>query len=61
MADLDIIEVYDATMTGAYLFEMKKVTNLRGAVIFARQRLLQDAGAKGYNVFLTEGYVNIRA
>ena len=45
-------------MCGVYLFEMKKLSNLRDAVIFARQRLLQDASAKGYNIFLTEGYVS---
>ena len=54
---MDISQVYDATMCGSYLFELKKVTNLRSAVIFARQRLLQDAVSKGYNIFLTEGYV----
>ncbi|KAI0735398.1 hypothetical protein C8Q76DRAFT_712119 [Earliella scabrosa] len=54
--NLDITDVYDATMCGVYLFEMKKLSNLRDAVIFARQRLLQDASAKGYNIFLTEGW-----
>lgn len=54
---LDIVDVYDATMSGVYVFEMKKVTNLRGAVAFARKTLLQDAAVKGYNVFLSEGYV----
>ena len=54
---MDIERVYDATMCGAYLFELKKATNLRSAVIFARQRLIQDAAAKGYNIFLTEGCV----
>ena len=53
--EMDIVRVYDATMSGAYLFELKKATSLRSAVIFARQRLLRDAAAKGYNVFLTEG------
>ena len=56
---MDVEEVYDATMSGVYTFEMKQVTHLRGAVIFARQLLLQEAEAKGYNVFLTEGYVLI--
>ncbi|KAI0724340.1 hypothetical protein C8T65DRAFT_2563 [Cerioporus squamosus] len=54
--DMDVEEVYDATMSGVYTFEMKKVTNLRGAVGFARQLLLREAEAKGYNVFLTEGW-----
>ncbi|RPD63159.1 hypothetical protein L226DRAFT_564446 [Lentinus tigrinus ALCF2SS1-7] len=54
--EMDIEEVYDATMSGLYVFEMKKVTNLRGAVVFAQQLLLQEAEAKGYNVFLTQGW-----
>ncbi|KAI1797678.1 hypothetical protein LXA43DRAFT_260417 [Ganoderma leucocontextum] len=54
--DLDIVEVYDVTMSGLYVFELTKVTNLPGAVAFARKTLLQDAVAKGYNVFLTEGW-----
>ncbi len=55
---MDVEEVYDATMSGVYMFEMKQVTNLRGAVVFARELLLREAEAKGYNVFLTEGYVD---
>ncbi len=54
---LDIVEVYDATMSGVYVFELKKAPNLRGAVAFARKTLLQEAAVKGYNVFLSEGYV----
>ncbi|PIL29582.1 hypothetical protein GSI_08218 [Ganoderma sinense ZZ0214-1] len=55
-AALDIVNVYDATMSGVYVFELKKVTNLRGAVAFARKTLLQDAATKGYNIFLFEGW-----
>ncbi|KAH9921951.1 uncharacterized protein BXZ73DRAFT_51520 [Epithele typhae] len=54
--EMEIANVYDATMCGTYLFELKKVANLRGAVVFARERLLRDAAAKGYNVFLIEGW-----
>ena len=54
---LNVIEIYDATMSGVYVFELKKVANLKGAVVFARQALVTDAAAKGYNVLLTEGYV----
>ena len=49
--------MYDATMSGVYVFELKRIPNLRGAVAFARQTLLQDAAEKGFNVFLSEGYV----
>ena len=52
---MDIVNMYDATMSGSYVFELKKTTSLRSAVIFARQRLLQAAAAMGYNVFVTEG------
>ncbi|RDX56088.1 hypothetical protein OH76DRAFT_1370832 [Lentinus brumalis] len=54
--EIDVEEVYDATMSGVYMFEMKQVTNLQGAVVFARELLLREAEAKGYNVFLTEGW-----
>ncbi|KAI0757221.1 hypothetical protein C8Q80DRAFT_84891 [Daedaleopsis nitida] len=53
---MDIVETCDETMCGVYRFELKGATNLARAVIFAQQRLLQEAGTKGYNVFLTEGW-----
>ncbi|TBU49733.1 hypothetical protein BD309DRAFT_758074 [Dichomitus squalens] len=54
--DLNVVKVYDATMSGVYDFELKKASNLKDAVVFARQTLMEDAAEKGYNVFLTEGW-----
>jgi hypothetical protein len=45
---------------GTYVFhvdQLKNVADLRNAVVFARQQLLQEVGKKGFNVLLSEGSV----
>ncbi|KAI0824130.1 hypothetical protein BC628DRAFT_1420233 [Trametes gibbosa] len=54
--DMQIIRVHSATVQATYTFDLKNDTDLRRAVVFARQKLLQEAARKEYNVFLKEGW-----
>jgi hypothetical protein len=57
--DLDIVRVGDADTCGTYVFEVKhlpKDTQLRSAVFFAREQLLQEAAKKNFNVLLLESW-----
>lgn len=54
-ADMQIMRVHSTTIHGAYVFDLKTAADLRRAVVFARQRLLQEAAQKEYNFFLIEG------
>jgi len=56
--DLDIVSVGDADTCGTYVFDVKRVGNpdLRHAVVFARQQLLDEVSKKGYNVLLLESW-----
>ncbi|RDB28516.1 hypothetical protein Hypma_015282 [Hypsizygus marmoreus] len=57
--DLDIAVVGEADTRGTYVFEVnpaKKPLELRDAVVFARQQLLQEVIKKGYNVLLLESW-----
>jgi hypothetical protein len=55
--DLDIVSVGDTNTCGTYVFNVKQLKNaadLRNAVVFARQQLLQEVGKRGFNVLLSE-------
>jgi len=55
--DLDIVRVGDTDKCGTYVFEVKhfpKDGQLRNAVFFAREQLLQEAAKKDFNVLLLE-------
>ncbi|KAF8078383.1 hypothetical protein FPV67DRAFT_1465084 [Lyophyllum atratum] len=57
--DLDIAVVGETDIRGTYVFEVnagKKTPDLRRAVEFARQQLLQEVIKKGYNVLLLESW-----
>ncbi|OBZ78840.1 hypothetical protein A0H81_00552 [Grifola frondosa] len=56
LEEIDVVRVADVPMGGTYVFDLRKGADLRRAVVFARQQLLQEALAKNYNVLLTEGY-----
>ncbi|KAH9853188.1 hypothetical protein C2E23DRAFT_729217 [Lenzites betulinus] len=56
MYHMQIMRVHSSTVQGTYTFDLKSDTDLRRAVVFARQKLLQEAARKEYNVFLTEGW-----
>lgn len=47
-------------MRGTYVFEVKQMkskTQLKEAVVFARQQFLQGVAKKGYNALMQERYV----
>ncbi|KAI0639190.1 hypothetical protein C8Q77DRAFT_1152185 [Trametes polyzona] len=54
--DMQIVRVYSSPVHATYVFDLKNTADLRRAVVFARQKLLQEAARKEYNVFLTEGW-----
>jgi hypothetical protein len=58
--DFQIIAIKDTTITRTYLLEVKGDTrqsaDLRKAVIFAREQLLQEAKKNGYNILWLERY-----
>ncbi|KAI0768499.1 hypothetical protein BD413DRAFT_605297 [Trametes elegans] len=56
LKEMQILRVYSTTMHGSYLFDLKHPADLRRAVVFAQQKLLQAAKEKEFNVFLTEGW-----
>ncbi|EIW64882.1 uncharacterized protein TRAVEDRAFT_109008 [Trametes versicolor FP-101664 SS1] len=53
---MEVMGVHSQTLHGTYMFDLKTGADLRRAVVFARQRLLQEAAEKEYNLFLTEGW-----
>ncbi|KAJ7706429.1 hypothetical protein B0H17DRAFT_1002123 [Mycena rosella] len=58
-AYLDIVSVGDADTCGTYVFHVEQLKNaedLRNAVVFAREQLLQNIGKKGFNVLLSESW-----
>ena len=53
------MSVGDVDTVGTYIFDvmhLKKGNDLRKAVLFARQQLLQVIAEKGFNVLLLERY-----
>ncbi|KAF5377552.1 hypothetical protein D9615_005201 [Tricholomella constricta] len=57
--ELDIAIVGEADTRGTYVFEVnprKKAPDLRKAVEFARQQLLEEVVKKGYNILLLESW-----
>ncbi|KAI0374385.1 hypothetical protein BV20DRAFT_503089 [Pilatotrama ljubarskyi] len=56
LEDMQIMRVYSRTMHRTYLFDLKNTSDLRRAVIFAQQKLLQEAAEQEFNVFLEEGW-----
>ncbi|KAJ7139892.1 hypothetical protein C8R44DRAFT_828266 [Mycena epipterygia] len=57
--DVDIVAVGNADMCGTYVFhveQLKNAADLRNAVVFARQQLLQAVNKKGFNVLLSESW-----
>ncbi|KDQ63873.1 hypothetical protein JAAARDRAFT_394165 [Jaapia argillacea MUCL 33604] len=55
--DFDISDVSRGDTWGTYVFDMKKkVGDIRGAVLFSRQLLLEEVGKKNFNVLLFEGW-----
>jgi len=57
--DLDIVHVGETDTCGTYVFEVKHLpqdAQLRHAVFFAREQLLQEAGKKNFNVLLLESW-----
>ncbi|KAI0670115.1 hypothetical protein C8Q78DRAFT_1080012 [Trametes maxima] len=56
LEEMQIMRVYSSMIDHTYLFDLKSPSDLRRAVIFARNRLLQEAAQKEYNIFLSEGW-----
>ncbi|KAJ7107669.1 hypothetical protein C8R43DRAFT_1044942 [Mycena crocata] len=57
--ELDIASVGEADTCGTYVFhvgQLKNTADLRNAVVFARQQLLQEVEKKGFNVLLSESW-----
>lgn len=58
--DLEIVAIKDTSIARTYLLEVKHDTqrsaDLRNAVIFARQQLLQEAKKNGYNLLWLESW-----
>ena len=58
--DLQIVAIKDTSITRTYLLDVKDDTrqsaDLRKAVIFAREQLLQEAKKNGYNILWLERY-----
>jgi hypothetical protein len=58
--DFQIVAIKDTSITRTYLIDVKDNTresaDLRKAVIFAREQLLQEAKKSGYNIFWLERY-----
>ncbi|KAG6911778.1 hypothetical protein DXG01_000024 [Tephrocybe rancida] len=58
--DLDVAVMGESDTRGTYVFEVhsgKKAPELRKAVEFSRQQLLQEIIKKGYNILVLEGQV----
>lgn len=58
--ELDIAVVGESDTRGTYVFEVdhgKKHLDLKDAVVFARQQLLQEVIKKGYNILLLERWI----
>ncbi|KAJ7071251.1 hypothetical protein C8F01DRAFT_424744 [Mycena amicta] len=56
--DLDIVSIGE-TASGTYVFHVKQLSDaaeLRNAVVFARQSLMQEIAKRGYNVLLSESW-----
>jgi hypothetical protein len=55
--DLDVIRIGDTDTCGTYVFEVKHIpkdAQVRNAVFFAREQLLQEVAKKNFNVLLLE-------
>lgn len=64
VSELDVLSVGDADTCRTYVFDVKRLigkSELRDAVVFARQQLLQEVTKKGYNVLLLERCVLVAA
>jgi len=58
-AGLDMVSVSEVDTCGTYVFHLDRLKNaadLRNAVVFARQQLLQEVAKKGFNVLLSESW-----
>ncbi|KAI0359184.1 hypothetical protein OH77DRAFT_1396572, partial [Trametes cingulata] len=53
---MQIMRVHSTVMHRTYCFDLKSTSDLRRAVLFARQKLLQEAAEKDFNIFLIEGW-----
>jgi len=58
--DLQIVAIKDTSITRTYLLDVKhdarESVDLRKAVIFAREQLLQEAKKNGYNILWLESW-----
>ncbi|KAJ6519590.1 hypothetical protein C8R45DRAFT_1204736 [Mycena sanguinolenta] len=57
--DFDVASVGEVDTCGTYFFQvgqLKDATDLKNAVVFARQQLLTEVGKRGFNVLLSESW-----
>ena len=57
--DLDIDHVGDNDTVGTYVFDVTHInegSNFRNALLFSRQRLLQEVAKRGFNILVLERY-----
>lgn len=61
LLDLDVVAIGERDIHGTYIFDVahsERSKDLRNAVMFARQQLLQEATKNGHNILLMERFVS---
>ncbi|KAI9057186.1 hypothetical protein FKP32DRAFT_1638596 [Trametes sanguinea] len=56
LQELQVARVHNTSMHRTYMFDLKHAADLPSAVVFARNKLLQEAAEKEYGIFITEGW-----
>ena len=52
--------MHDTNMSFTFVYDIRRVTDLRKAILYARHQLMQEAFQQNYNIMILEGYAYSR-
>lgn len=55
VTELEVVRMHDCDMSFKFVHDLRRETDLRKAVQFARHQLLQEASRRNYNIMIVEG------
>ncbi|KAI0343902.1 hypothetical protein BDW22DRAFT_1103518 [Trametopsis cervina] len=53
---IEVLRLLENDISFEFKHELRRIVDLRKAVLFARQQLMQDASGLGFNILLMEGW-----
>lgn len=55
LTELEVVRMHDCDMSFKFVHDLRRETDLRKAVQFARHQLLQEASHRNFNIMIVEG------